>query len=69
MKQLFMNSLNQIKVSNKLVTSERQAVIDVLEKKDKDKRLISNWSPISLLNVDNKIASKIFTTRSKNSDN
>ena len=64
-----MNSLNQIKVSNKLVTSERQAVIDVLEKKDKDKRLISNWSPISLLNVDNKIASKIFTTRSKNSDN
>ena len=69
MKQLFMNSLNQIKVSNKLVTSERQAVIDVLEKKDKDKRLISNWSPISLLNVDNKIASNIFTTRSKNSDN
>ena len=69
MKQLFMNSLNQIKVSNKLVTSERQAVIDVLEKKDKDKRLISNWSPISLLNVDNKITSKIFTTRSKNSDN
>ena len=69
MKQLFINSLNQIKVSNKLVTSERQAVIDVLEKKDKDKRLISNWSPISLLNVDNKIASKIFTTRSKNSDN
>ena len=59
LKQPFMNSLNQVKVSKKLVTSQRQAVIKLLGNKDKDKRLISNWRPTSLLNVDYKI-SKIF---------
>ena len=53
-----MNLLNQAKVSKKLVTSQRQAVIKLLEKEDKDKRLISNWRPISLLNVDYRIISK-----------
>ena len=41
-----MNSLKQAKVKKKLVTSQRQAVIKLLEKKHKDKRLISNWRPI-----------------------
>ena len=63
LKQLFMNSWNQANVSKKLVTSQRQAVIKLLEKKDKDQRLISNWRPISLLNVDYKIVSKIFACR------
>ena len=42
LKQLFMNSLNQPKVSKKFVTSQKQAVIKLLEKKNKDKRLIGN---------------------------
>ena len=58
-----MNSLNQAKVSKKLVTSQMEAVIKLLEKKDKDKQLISNWRPTSLLNVDYKIISKIFHSR------
>ena len=37
-----MNLRNQAKVSKKLLTSQWQAVIKLLEKKDKDKRLISN---------------------------
>ena len=40
-----------------LSISRKQAVITLLEKKGKDKRLIKNWRPISLINVDAKVAS------------
>ena len=46
-----------------LSTSQRQAIIKLIEKRDKDKRFISNWRPISLLNVDTKIISKCFAIR------
>ena len=46
-----------------LSTSQRQAIIKLLEKRDKDKRFIGNWRPISLLNVDAKIISKCVATR------
>ena len=41
-----------------LSNSQKQALITLLEKKGKDKRLIKNWRPISLINVDAKIACK-----------
>ena len=41
-----------------LSSSQRQAVIVLIEKKNKDKRFLKNWRPISLINVDAKIASK-----------
>ena len=65
LKQTFMNSLNKAKLSKKLVTSQRQAVMKLLEKKDKDKRFNSNRRPVSLLNVDYKIISKNFAPRLK----
>ena len=34
--------------------SQKQAIIKLLEKRDKDKRYVGNWRPISLLNVDKK---------------
>ena len=37
-----------------LSNTQRQGVITLLEKKDKDKRLNKNWRPISLINVDKK---------------
>ena len=46
-----------------LSNSQKQAVITLLEKKGKDKRLIKNWRPISLINVDAKIASKTLAKR------
>ena len=48
-----------------LITSQRQAVITLIEIKDKDKRFIKNWRPISLLNVDYKIISNVFSARLK----
>ena len=38
-------------------------MITLLEKKDKDKRFLKNWRPISLINVDVKIASKALAKR------
>ena len=49
-----------------LSTSQRQAIITLIEKKDKNKGFIKNWRPISLINVDAKIASKAIATRMKN---
>ena len=47
-----------------LSTSQCQAVITVLDK-GKDRSLIENWRPISLLNVDYKIISKTIANRLK----
>ena len=38
-----MNSNSQTKISKKLITSQRQTVIKLIGKKDKDKRFIKNW--------------------------
>ena len=46
-------------------TSQRQAVISLIEKKGKDRLFINNWRPISLLNVDYKIFSKCIAERLK----
>jgi len=48
-----------------LSPSQRQAIIKLIEKKDKDKRFICNWRPISLINFDTKILSKTLAERLK----
>ena len=53
-----MDVLNYSYEHGQLSTSQRQAVMTLLEKKDKDKRFIKNWRPISLINVDTNIGSK-----------
>ena len=46
-----------------MLISQRQAVVTVIEKKGKDKRYIQNWCHISLINVDEKVASKCLALR------
>ena len=46
--------------------SQKQAVITLIEKKGKDRSLLENWRPISLVNVDAKIISNVLATRIKN---
>ena len=46
--------------------SQKEAVITLIEKKGKDRLLLENWRPISLVNVDAKIMSKVIATRNKN---
>ena len=41
-----------------LSTSQKQSVILLVEKEGKDKSLIKNWRPISLINIDAKLISK-----------
>ena len=48
-----------------LTVSQRQAIITLLHKKDKDRLFIINWRPISLLNVDYKLLTKCLTQRLK----
>ena len=57
------NSFNYAHNYGELSNSHKQAVIILLEKKGKDKRLIKNWRPISLINVDTKIVSKALAKR------
>ena len=64
-KDIFFNSLQEYKQLKYLCTSQRQAIIKLLEKPSKDKRYISNWRPISLLNLDQKIISKALAIKLK----
>ena len=46
-------------------SSQRKAVITLIEKQGKDRILIENWRPISVINVDAKIISKVIAARIK----
>ena len=43
--------------------SQKQAVITLIEKKGKDRSLLENWRPISLVNVNTKIMTKAIAWR------
>ena len=62
---VLIQSVNHSHKVGELSTSQKQAVITLIEKNDKDKRCIKNWRPISLLDVDTKIISKVLATRLK----
>ena len=66
LKKPFMYAIQKSYNIKQLCVSQRQAVIKLVEKKGRDKRFIKNWRPISLLNVDTKLISKVLAERLKN---
>ncbi|XP_044170625.1 uncharacterized protein LOC122954675 [Acropora millepora] len=60
---LLVDSLNYSYDHGELSQSQKEAVITLIQKKDRDRRLIKNWRPISLVNVDVKIGSKAIAKR------
>jgi hypothetical protein len=64
LKKPLLNCINGGYAKGHLSTSQRQAVITLLDK-GKDRRILKNWRPISLLNVDYKIGTKAIAERLK----
>ena len=48
-----------------MATSQREDVIRLIRKKAKDLSCLKNWRPLSVLNVDYKIATKALASRLK----
>ena len=60
---LIVDSFNKSFEEGMLPASQRQAMINQIPKKDRDRLYLKNWRPISLLNQDYKIASKVIARR------
>ena len=50
-------------IHNELSTSQKQGIITLLEKTGKDRMNLKNWRPISLLNFDYKLLTKLLSVR------
>ena len=62
-KDILIKSFNDSFEIGKMSISQRQSIISLIPKKDKDTRYLKNWRPISLLNTDYKIAAKVIAHR------
>ena len=62
----FMKCVNECFEKGEMSSSQKQAIITLIEKKGKDRSFLENWRPISLVNVDTKIMTKAIASRIKN---
>ena len=62
----FVKCVNECFEKGEMSCSQKRAVITLIEKKGKDCTFLENWRPISLVNVDAKIMSKVIASRIKN---
>ena len=64
-KDILIDSFNYTRENGKLGITQRQGIITLIPKKEKDPLLIKNWRPISLLNLDYKLIAKCIANRIK----
>jgi exonuclease III len=64
-KKVVFQSIIQANENKYLSIDQKRGVINLIPKKDKDPRSLKNWRPISLLNTDYKIITKILANRIK----
>ncbi len=64
-KQLVLNRMNMGFEKGKMSITQRHGIIILLPKKDKDTLVLKTLGPISLLNIDYKLAAKCIATRIK----
>ena len=62
----YIRCVNDCFEKGEMSQSQKNAFITIIEKKGKDRSLIENWRPISLVNVDAKMMSKVIALRIKN---
>ena len=58
--KLLVSTLNYSFDHGEMSTSQKQAIIVLIQKKDRDSRLIKSWRPISLMNVGLKLLLKLW---------
>ena len=64
-KHYYINSINHSFQIGSLTELQKQSIITLIPKQNKDITCLDNWRPISLLNVDYKIATKVIANRIK----
>ncbi len=59
----YFNCLTASLTEGELTTSQKKSIIRLIQKKGKDPSILKNWRPISLMNCDAKIFSRLITAR------
>ena len=62
-KHYLTNAINHNYMNGQLSVTQKEGLITLIPKKDKDTLLLKNWRPITLLNQDYKLASKAIAKR------
>ena len=62
----FMDCINESFEKGEMSSSQKRAIITLIEKKEKDRSFLENWRPISHVNADTKIMTKVIASRIKN---
>ena len=57
------DSFNEVYDNKRKSSSQKQAIITLIDKKGNYRNFLENWRPISLTNVDAKIVSKVIAAR------